>query len=122
VAVLIIDKTIRTRRKTGMDANTSNSGPDGQVQVRHNQPVRSYEAVVDGVVVGTLIYETAGGRRSLTHTFVDPSHRGRGIAAALARYALDDAKADGVRARAVCGYVAAYVGRHPEYQDTVDQA
>lgn len=90
------------------------------VQVRHNQPVRSYEAVLDGVVVGTLIYETAGGRRSLTHTFVDPRYRGRGIAAELARFALNDAKAEGIRPRAVCGYVATFVVRHPEYQQMID--
>jgi predicted GNAT family acetyltransferase len=108
------------QEEAGMNSDFTARDKGDEVQVRHNQPVRSYEAVLDGAVVGTLIYETAGGRRSLTHTFVDPQYRGRGIAAELARYALNDAKAEGIRPRAVCGYVAGFVERNPEYQQAID--
>ncbi|MFD1276342.1 GNAT family N-acetyltransferase [Streptomyces kaempferi] len=60
------------------------------VEVRKDEATRLYEALVDDQVVGTLAYETTGGRATLTHSYVDPDQRHRGIASALARHALED--------------------------------
>ncbi|MEU0038936.1 GNAT family N-acetyltransferase [Streptomyces sp. NPDC006333] len=53
------------------------------VEVRKDEATRLYEALIDDQVVGTLAYETTGGRATLTHSYVDPDQRHRGIASAL---------------------------------------
>jgi len=53
------------------------------------------------------------------HTEVPPSLEGHGIAAKLARHALDYARANGLEVVPMCPYVASYIERHPEYADLV---
>jgi uncharacterized protein len=55
----------------------------------------------------------------LIHTEVPPALGGRGLASRLARTGLDLARARGVRVIVKCPFVAAYIERHPEYQDLV---
>jgi predicted GNAT family acetyltransferase len=90
------------------------------VEVRKNETTRLYEALIDGQVVGNLAYETTGGRVSLTHSFVDPDQRHRGVASALARHALEDLRQSPTKAGVYCGFVADYVEDHPEWKDAVD--
>ena len=47
------------------------------------------------VTLGVLTYREAAGQVTLIHTEVPPELRGRGIADALARAALDDARQHG---------------------------
>jgi len=51
------------------------------------------------------------------HTFVPPSHRGRGIAEQLMTAAIADAREQGFRIVPICSYVAAQFRRHPEWAD-----
>ena len=44
---------------------------------------------------------------------------GRGIAEELAKTALDHARQNKLHVVALCSYVAAYIKRHPQYQDLV---
>ncbi|MEV4324170.1 GNAT family N-acetyltransferase [Microbispora rosea] len=90
------------------------------VEVRKDETTRLYEALIDGQVVGTLAYETTGGRVSLTHSFVDHDQRHRGVASALARYALEDLSQSHTKAGIYCGFVADYVEDHPEWKDAID--
>ena len=90
------------------------------VTVRKNETSRLYEALVDGHVVGDLAYEVTGDRVSLTHSYVDPEHRHRGVASALARYALEDVSRGHGKAGVFCGFVADYVEGHPEWQEAVE--
>lgn len=90
------------------------------VEIRKDEVARLYEASIGGRVVGDLAYETTGGRVSLTHSYVDLDQRHRGIASALARYALEDVRRSGAKAGIYCGFVADYVEEHPEYADAVD--
>jgi uncharacterized protein len=62
-------------------------------------------------------YRRRGAELVLDHTEVPPAFRGQGVAAALVQAALDWARAEGLRVRPVCSYVAAYMRRHPETQD-----
>jgi len=78
-----------------------------------------YEAHVDGQLAGFLDYVLKHGRIALIHTEVLPAYRGQGIADLLARFALDDARRQGLRVIATCPYVRAYVERHPETHDIV---
>ncbi len=55
----------------------------------------------------------------LVHTEVDPAHSGQGHAATLARGALDAARERGLTVRPTCPYIAAWIGKHPDYADLV---
>ena len=90
------------------------------IRVRKDETTRLYEALTDGRVVGTLAYETTGGRITLTHSYVDPEQRHRGIASALTRYALEDLTQSPAKVGIYCGFVADYVQDHPEWNDAVD--
>ena len=90
------------------------------LEVRKDRATRLYEALIDGQVVGNLAYETTGGRVSLTHSYVDQDCRHRGVASALARYALEDLSQSQSRVGIYCGFVADYVREHPEFNDVVD--
>ena len=53
----------------------------------------------------------------LHHTEVPEALAGQGVAAALVQAALAWARAEGLKVRPTCSYVAAYMRRHPETQD-----
>ncbi|MFJ9542498.1 GNAT family N-acetyltransferase [Streptomyces sp. NPDC101225] len=90
------------------------------IDVRKDETARLYEALIDGQVVGTLAYETTGGRVSLTHSYVNEDLRHRGIASAMARYALEDLSRSQAKVGVYCGFVADYVQAHPAWNEAVD--
>ena len=51
------------------------------------------------------------------HTFVPPSHRGRGLADKLVGRLIEDARAGGYKIAPTCSYVIAQFRRHPEWAD-----
>ena len=88
----------------------------------HNPGRSRFEILVDGAVVGKTYYRDDDGRRTFTHTEVDPSHQGRGLATQLIEFALAATREAGLRIAAECPTVTAYLGRHPEFDDIVDAA
>ena len=50
----------------------------------------------------------------LVETEVPPALRGRGVANALAKWAIETAERDGLRVVAVCPFVRAYINRHAD--------
>ncbi len=91
--------------------------PDSPVEVVLNKAASRYEAMIDGEVAFVAYEEEPGNRLVLTHTEVPEALAGRGIAAQLARTALDDARVRKLTVVPQCAYVASYVKRHPEYED-----
>jgi predicted GNAT family acetyltransferase len=83
--------------------------------VRHNAAAHRYESG-NGAHPAVLEYELAGDRVTYTHTFVPPELRGQGLAEALVRTALADAKSAGHKVIPACSYVAKFIERHKEYQ------
>lgn len=51
------------------------------------------------------------------HTFVPPAVRGSGAGGKIVKAALDYAVEHGLRVRPSCSFVAAFIRRHPEYQE-----
>ncbi len=86
------------------------------VTVRHRPEAHRFEAELPQ---GTAVcaYRLQDGVMLLTHTEVPAALEGRGIAARLVAAALDWARAQGLRVRPLCSYVAAYMRRHPETRD-----
>jgi predicted GNAT family acetyltransferase len=89
----------------------------GDVRVVDNPAERRYEAQLDGRVVGFSEYNLAGDRIVFLHTEVDPSVKGLGIGSRLAAGELDDVRARGLKVVAKCPFIAAWLRRHPDYQD-----
>ncbi|HEY0143766.1 MAG TPA: GNAT family N-acetyltransferase [Thermoanaerobaculia bacterium] len=86
--------------------------------VRNNTDESRYETTIDGEVA-VAEYHREGNRITFTHTIVPEKLEGRGIAGAIVKKALDDAKAEGLEVVPQCGYVSAYIKRHPEYAELV---
>ncbi|HEY1225883.1 MAG TPA: GNAT family N-acetyltransferase [Ramlibacter sp.] len=87
--------------------------------VRRNPARHRFELEADGRPAGHLNYREREGVLELVHTEVDDAFQGRGLAAVLAKAALDGARAAGQRVVPSCAYVASYIERHPEYRDLV---
>ncbi|MEE6281940.1 GNAT family N-acetyltransferase [Georgenia sunbinii] len=78
-----------------------------------------YEAHLGDELAGVAEYERRGDVVVLTHTVVEPAAEDRGVGSALARTALDAVRAEGLRARPQCSFMAAWIERHPDYADLV---
>jgi uncharacterized protein len=75
-----------------------------------------YEATLDGAVA-VAEYVRRGSVIVFTHTEVPDAIEGRGVADALARRALDDARAAGVKVVPRCPFFDVFMRRHREYDD-----
>ena len=87
--------------------------------VRNNEDANRFEIDVDGEL-GVSEYRRRNGTIIFTHTEVPPKAEGKGIGNALAKTALDYARSEGLRVVPRCQFIAAYIRRHREYQDLVD--
>jgi predicted GNAT family acetyltransferase len=79
-----------------------------------NEHPQQFEIIVDGEK-GYLVYRYHNNDLVLMHTFVPESLRGKGIAARLAKFALEFAKQKNIKVVVYCPFVAAYLKKHPEY-------
>lgn len=80
--------------------------------VSDNPAANRFELTVDGATA-VLQYERRPQSLVLIHTEVPAALRGRQIGHALAKAAVDSARADGVRVIAVCPFVKDYLVKHP---------
>lgn len=76
-----------------------------------------YEAMTGDELAGTAAYIRTPEVIAFIHTEVGDAFEGRGIGSALARTALDDARAQGLRVLAICPFIAGWLAKHPEYDD-----
>jgi predicted GNAT family acetyltransferase len=90
-----------------------------EISVVHRPEQSRYELHVDGRLAGFARYRPHADHIEFLHTEVDPEFEGQGLGSRLAAGALDDVRASGDRATATCPFIAAYVKRHPEYEDVV---
>lgn len=90
------------------------------VMVRDDSENARYVVEVDGELAGFVDYRIKGDRNLLVHTEIFPSFEGRGLGSKLAAGALDDVRASGRIVVPYCPFIAAYIKRHPEYNEFVD--
>lgn len=89
------------------------------ISVIDNPEHSRYETTLDGEQA-VLEYRRMGATLiALIHTGVPAAMEGHGVAAALAQAALDAARTGSLEVLPFCPYVAAFIRRHPEYQDLV---
>lgn len=85
-------------------------------RVRHNEARSRYELDTEhGLAIA--VYSRQGERLVFSHTEVPPESEGKGIGSQLVRFALDDTRKRGFKIVPACSFVAAFVRRHPEYDD-----
>jgi uncharacterized protein len=85
-----------------------------------DNPRRSrFELLVEGQVAFAA-YQLAPGRIIITHVETPPDLRGRDVASAVARGALTAARQRGLAVTPRCGFMAAYVRRHPDEAELAD--
>jgi predicted GNAT family acetyltransferase len=94
------------------------AAPD-EIAVFHNVPEQRFETMVNGQL-SVCEYQLEGDRMIITHTFVPPQLRGRGIAQKLVEAALKNAMTEKRRVMPACSYVSAFIARHREYQGLVN--
>jgi len=84
--------------------------------VRQNTTLSRFELDADGTTA-IANYRLTDGVMTFTHTEVAARLRGRGIASRLVRGALESARAQGLKVVPRCGFVGAFLARHPEFSD-----
>ncbi|HVU71489.1 MAG TPA: GNAT family N-acetyltransferase [Mycobacteriales bacterium] len=87
------------------------------VVVGHDRERRAYVGLLDGTEIGRAEYVTDGERVVMDHTVTEPAYRGRGVAAAIVRYALEDLRAQNKRLVPACWFVRDFIQANPEYRD-----
>jgi predicted GNAT family acetyltransferase len=76
-----------------------------------------FELEHEGQLVGYLDYRLDDATVVMTHAEVFAQYGGQGFGSLLVRDALDAVRVSGRNVAPRCGFVAAYIARHPEYQD-----
>ncbi len=89
------------------------------IKVTNNVADSQFEIRADA---GTarLAYSERDGKLYIIHTEVPKALEGQGYAGALAKAALEHAKANNLRVIPWCPFVQSWLRRHPEYESLVD--
>jgi predicted GNAT family acetyltransferase len=87
-----------------------------ELSIRNNTINQHFETELEGESA-YIEYRMHNDAIVLMHTWVPPVLEGRGIAAALAKWALEWVKKHKVPLIVYCPYVTAWMKRHPEYND-----
>jgi hypothetical protein len=92
----------------------------GRMPIRDNTALSRFELDAGGVTA-FVSYRLGDGVITLLHTETPPQARGQGIASQLVAGALQAARARGLKVIPRCGFVRAYIAKHPEFSDLVAQ-
>jgi predicted GNAT family acetyltransferase len=86
------------------------------IEIVDNPKANRYEARIGETLAGYAEYKLTPDLIVFTHTEVLREYEGRGVGSALAKVALDDIKAAGVRkVLPLCPFIKAWIGRHAAY-------
>ncbi|WP_320537615.1 GNAT family N-acetyltransferase [Pseudarthrobacter sp. IC2-21] len=92
----------------------------GAITIGNNPDRERFEVLDAGKVVGKAWYKAydADGpaERIFYHTVINEGRAGQGLAGRLAKVALDETVAAGLRIVPVCPFIKSYVSKHPEYE------
>jgi predicted GNAT family acetyltransferase len=88
----------------------------------NNTPKRRFELRLDDFNTAFIDYfVNPEGDIALTHTDVPREYENQGIGSQLALKSLEDIKAQNAKVIPRCGFIAAYIRRHPEWEPLVAQ-
>jgi predicted GNAT family acetyltransferase len=86
------------------------------MQVTDNPARHRFELPLDGHTAFSS-YRRDGDVLVIYHTEVPREFEGRGVGSALVKGVLESARANQLKVKPLCSFVAAYLDRHPEYSD-----
>ena len=87
------------------------------LQVIHNAAASRFEMDIQGKKALIAYQKQGEDTYNLYHAEVPPEFEGRGYGSQLVKGALEQIKAEGKQFIPTCPFVAAYLYRHPEYQE-----
>ncbi|TAL43430.1 MAG: N-acetyltransferase [Salinibacterium sp.] len=91
-------------------------------EVLNDPSMNRYELLMDGERIGATDYQIRDDTIVFLHTEIDPEHREHGLGSELARGALNLVRAEtDYRVVTRCPFMAAWVAKHPEYQDLLSR-
>ncbi len=86
------------------------------VEVTHDAEKHQFAANIDDNV-GSLKYNIIDSTVwEYYSTYVPPNLRGKGVAQALAKYALSYARDNNLKIKPTCSFIKTYIDGHPEYR------
>ncbi|MGW4636041.1 GNAT family N-acetyltransferase [Nocardia sp. NPDC004415] len=90
-------------------------------RLEHNVADTRFEIYLDDVLAGYADYAEREDTkvRDFHHTMTFPEFRGRGVAADVVKFGLDDSRAAGYHIIPTCWYVEKYITEHREYAELV---
>lgn len=88
-------------------------------RITHNPDRHRYELFVDDALASFAEYRLDGDSVVIFHTETAGAFRGRGLAAELVEWALNDVREKGQTVVPQCWFVADFIQDHPEYRDLV---
>lgn len=97
--------------------SSTDAATDPATEVIDARNSSRFEALVGDVLAGFADYRVRDGVITFVHTEVFDEFAGRGIGGDLARGALDQVRARGLKVVARCPFIAEWIDRHPDYQD-----
>ena len=87
------------------------------IRMVHNTGRQRYELFVGSDLASIAEYTDVGDALVFDHTETNSRFRGRGLAAKVVAFALDDVREQGRSIVPACWFVADFVDDHPEYSD-----
>ena len=95
-------------------------GKSTSEELKFESADRRYRALLAGEEIGHADVDPISTDGLLIkHTEIDRKFEGRGFGGALVRHILEDARRQNRKVIPICPYAAAYIKRHPEYQDLI---
>ena len=89
------------------------------LEVKNNESKNQFEADLDGKTALIQYRKETDGTLNLFHTEVPEEFEGKGYGNQLVAGALEQIKAGNLKINPSCRFVAAYIKRHPEYENLV---
>jgi len=90
-----------------------------EYSVTHNPEVCRFEIHLENGQTAYLDYNETDLGLNFAHTYVPKSFEGRGIAAAIVKFAMEYVREHEIPFIPSCPFVSVYLQRHPEYNDPV---
>ena len=91
-------------------------------EIRDNEERKRFEIDLGDGSFAFAQYNLITGKIMFTHTEVPEEHGGKGLGTALIRAGLAAARERGLKVIPICPFFAAYMKKHEEVQDLLDEA